>query len=63
MNPFARVGRLVRQTAAETRKAITPSGRALARWSTAGGLLVLALMAAVTVLDLAFGRGTLAVFG
>lgn len=63
MNPFARVGLFVRQTAAETRKAAAPSGRALARRSAAAGLLVLTLMAAVTILDLAFGRGTLAVFG
>ncbi|WP_217625245.1 preprotein translocase subunit SecE [Bifidobacterium felsineum] len=63
LNPFARVGRYVRQTVAELVKTVTPTGRQLVGWTLAVFLFVGLLMVFVSGMDMGFGWLTLRLFG
>ncbi|WP_416135003.1 preprotein translocase subunit SecE [Bifidobacterium breve] len=63
LNVFLMVGRFVRQTAAELRKTVTPTGRDLACWTAGVSVFVLTLMLMVTGMDLGLGGLVLLVFG
>lgn len=63
MNPFARIGRFLRQVIDELSKTVTPTGRGLAGWTLAVTIFVLTLMLMVTGLDWLLGTLTLRLFG
>jgi preprotein translocase subunit SecE len=59
----ARIALFYRQVIAELRKVIWPTRRELITYTTVVLVFVIVIMAYVGVLDLAFGRLVLAVFG
>jgi preprotein translocase subunit SecE len=59
----ARIALFYRQVIAELRKVIWPTRRELLTYTSVVLVFVIAIMAYVGVLDLAFGRLVLAVFG
>ena len=59
----ARIALFYRQVIAELRKVIWPTRRELITYTTVVLVFVITLMAIVSVLDLAFGKLVLAVFG
>lgn len=62
-NPFAAVGRFVRQCVDELRKVVTPTARAWAGWCLAGFVFVILLMLMVTGMDFGLGKAVLTLFG
>jgi preprotein translocase subunit SecE len=60
---FGRIGRFVREIVAELRKVIWPTRNELLTYTAVVLVFVAAMMAIVTLLDLAYARGVLFVFG
>jgi preprotein translocase subunit SecE len=60
---FARISLFIRQVIAELRKVIWPTRKELVTYTTVVIIFVLIMAAIVAVLDFAFTRGVLAIFG
>lgn len=62
-NPFARLGRFLREVVAELRKVIWPSRNQMVTYTIVVIAFVTFMVALVGVLDLLFAKGVFAVFG
>ncbi|WP_026555794.1 preprotein translocase subunit SecE [Arthrobacter sp. 35W] len=60
---FARIALFVRQVIGELKKVVTPTRKELINYTLVVLVFVIIMMALVTVLDLAFGKSVLWVFG
>jgi preprotein translocase subunit SecE len=60
---FARIGLFVRQVIGELKKVVTPTRKELINYTMVVLVFVIIMMALVTVLDLAFGKSVLWIFG
>lgn len=60
---FARLALFLRQVVAELRKVVWPTRKELLTYTTVVIIFVLIVAAIVAVLDYAFGKGVLAIFG
>ncbi|WP_427015324.1 preprotein translocase subunit SecE [Pseudarthrobacter sp. P1] len=60
---FARIGLFVRQVLGELKKVVTPTRKELINYTLVVLVFVIIMMALVTVLDLAFGKSVLWIFG
>ena len=60
---FARFALFLRQVVAELRKVVWPTRKELITYTTVVIVFVLIVAAIVAVLDYAFGKGVLAIFG
>ena len=61
--PFARISLFLRQVVAELRKVIWPTRNQLVTYTTVALVFVLAMVAIVAGLDVAFAKGILVIFG
>ncbi|MEO6879403.1 MAG: preprotein translocase subunit SecE [Mycobacteriaceae bacterium] len=62
-NPFARITRFFREVVSELRKVIWPTRKELVTYTAVVLVFVSFLVALISVLDLVFAKGVLAVFG